>query len=161
MSIAENLIKNGDFEEGPFILPNTSWGVLVPPHVEDDHSPLSGWMVDSLKAVRYIDSPHFSVPQGQYAIELLAGRESSISQVIRTVPNRSYVLSFSVGDASNACKGSLMIEAYAGMVILCIFFLIRTLKIGNCAFDSFSDIICWKTLYFLSKYIITNSLDMY
>jgi hypothetical protein len=110
----KNLIKNGDFEEGPFILPNTNWGVLIPSHVEDDHSALPGWMVDSLKAVRYIDSSHFSVPQGHHAIELLAGRESSISQVFRTVPNRSYVLSFSVGDASNACKGSLMIEAYAG-----------------------------------------------
>jgi Protein of unknown function (DUF642) len=110
------LIKNGDFEEGPFILPNTSWGVLIPSHIEDDHSPLPGWMVDSLKAVRYIDSPHFSVPQGLRAIELLAGRESSISQVIRTVPGRAYVLSFTVGDANNACKGSLMIEAYAGII---------------------------------------------
>ncbi|KAJ3686624.1 hypothetical protein LUZ61_015788 [Rhynchospora tenuis] len=110
----KNLVKNGEFEEGPFILPNTSWGVLIPSHIEDDHSPLPGWMVDSLKAVRYIDSDHFSVPQGHRAIELLAGRESSISQVIRTVPGRAYVLSFSVGDASNACKGSLMIEAYAG-----------------------------------------------
>jgi hypothetical protein len=27
---------------------------------------------------------------------------------------RQYVLSFNVGDASNACRGSLMVEAYAG-----------------------------------------------
>ena len=47
-------------------------------------------------------------------MELLAGRESAIAQVIRTVPGRQYALSFTVGDASNACRGSLMVEAYAG-----------------------------------------------
>jgi hypothetical protein len=47
-------------------------------------------------------------------VELLAGRESAITQVIRTVPGRQYVLSFIVGDASNACCDSLMVEAYAG-----------------------------------------------
>ncbi|RWV92364.1 hypothetical protein GW17_00045267, partial [Ensete ventricosum] len=55
-----NLLKNGDFEEGPYILPNTTWGVLIPPQIEDDHSPLPGWMVESLKAVKYLDAEHFS-----------------------------------------------------------------------------------------------------
>jgi len=35
-----NMLKNGGFEEGPYFLPNASWGVLVPPNIEDDHSPL-------------------------------------------------------------------------------------------------------------------------
>ncbi|KAJ9702507.1 hypothetical protein PVL29_004309 [Vitis rotundifolia] len=57
---SKNLLKNGGFEEGPYVFPNTSWGVLIPPNIEDDHSPLPGWMVESLKAVKYIDSDHFS-----------------------------------------------------------------------------------------------------
>nr|XP_034594523.1 uncharacterized protein LOC117856225 [Setaria viridis] len=59
-----NLVKNGDFEEGP--------------------------------------------------VELLAGREGAVAQVVRTVPGRRYALSFTVGDAGNACRGSLVVEAYAG-----------------------------------------------
>ncbi|GKV42075.1 hypothetical protein SLEP1_g49522 [Rubroshorea leprosula] len=46
----KNILKNGGFEECPYIFPNTCWGVL-PPNIEDDHSPLPGWMVESLKAV--------------------------------------------------------------------------------------------------------------
>ena len=110
----KNLVKNGDFEEGPYIIPGTKWGVLIPSRVVDDHSPLTGWMVESLKAIKYIDGDSFAVPRGRRAVELLAGRESAIAQVIRTVPGRQYALSFTVGDASNACRGSLMVEAYAG-----------------------------------------------
>lgn len=111
----KNLVKNGDFEEGPYIIPGTTkWGVLIPSRTVDDHSPLPGWMVESLKAVKYIDSDHFAVPRGRRAVELLAGRESAIAQVIRTEPGKQYALSFTVGDASNACRGSLMVEAYAG-----------------------------------------------
>ena len=110
----ENLLKNGGFEEGPYLFPNTSWGVLIPPNIEDDHSPLPGWMVESLKAVKYIDSDHFSVPQLKRAVELVAGKESAIAQVARTVPGKMYALSFSVGDASNSCEGSMVVEAFAG-----------------------------------------------
>ncbi|KAK7384742.1 hypothetical protein VNO78_30443 [Psophocarpus tetragonolobus] len=110
----KNIIKNGDFEEGPYIFPNSSWGVIIPPNIEDDHSPLPGWMVESLKAVKYIDSDHFSVPQGKRAVELIAGKESAIAQVVRTIPGKTYVLSFSVGDASNSCEGSMIVEAFAG-----------------------------------------------
>ncbi|KAK8971382.1 hypothetical protein KSP40_PGU011903 [Platanthera guangdongensis] len=31
-----NLLKNVGFEEGPFFLPNTSWGVIIPTNIEDD-----------------------------------------------------------------------------------------------------------------------------
>lgn len=109
-----NLLKNGDVEEGPYIFPNTSWGVLIPPNIEDDHSPLPGWMVESLKAVKYIDAAHFSVPSGRRAVELVAGKESAIAQVARTLPGKVYVLSFAVGDANNACEGSMVVEAFAG-----------------------------------------------
>ena len=96
------------------MFPNSSWGVIIPPNIEDDHSPLPGWMVESLKAVKYIDSGHFSVPQGKRAVELIAGKESAIAQVARTIPGKTYVLSFSVGDASNSCEGSMIVEAFAG-----------------------------------------------
>jgi len=110
----QNILKNGGFEEGPYVFPNSSWGVIIPPNIEDDHSPLPGWMVESLKAVKYIDSGHFSVPQGKRAVELIAGKESAIAQVARTIPGKTYVLSFSVGDASNSCEGSMIVEAFAG-----------------------------------------------
>lgn len=110
----KNILKNWGFEEGPYLFPNTSWGVLIPPNIEDDHSPLPGWMVESLKAVKYIDSDHFSVPEGKRAVELVAGKESAIAQVVRTIPGKTYTLSFAVGDASNSCEGSMIVEAFAG-----------------------------------------------
>lgn len=113
-----NMLKNGNFEEGPYIFPKTKWGVLIPPQMEDDHSPLPGWIIESLKAVKYIDSDHFGVPNGKRAIELVAGRESALAQVVRTVPGRFYDLMFSVGDAKNSCDGSMVVEAAAGRDIL-------------------------------------------
>ena len=109
-------MKNGGFEEGPYVFPNTSWGVLIPPNIVDlsDHSPIPGWIVESLKAVKYIDSDHFSVPQGKRAVELVAGKESAIAQVARTIPSRTYVLTFAVGDAADSCEGSMTVEVYAG-----------------------------------------------
>ncbi|KAL9233893.1 hypothetical protein vseg_008828 [Gypsophila vaccaria] len=109
----QNILKNGDFEEGPYIFPKTTWGTLIPPNIEDTHSPLPGWMVESLKAVKYIDSDHFYVPQGKRGIELVAGKESAIAQVVRTIPGKMYVLSFAVGDANDACVGSMVVEAFA------------------------------------------------
>ncbi|KAJ1293088.1 hypothetical protein BS78_01G041600 [Paspalum vaginatum] len=112
----DNLIKNDGFEIGPQVFKNSTVGVLLPPKQKDTTSPLPGWIIESLKAVRFIDAAHFSVPAGQYAVELVAGRESAIAQVIRTVPNRAYNLSFVVGDAKNGCHGSMLVEAFAGNV---------------------------------------------
>lgn len=114
----ENLIKNEGFEIGPQVFKNSTVGVLLPPKQKDATSPLPGWIIESLKAVRYIDAAHFSVPSGNYAVELVAGRESAIAQVIRTVPNRAYNVSFAVGDAKNGCHGSMLVEAFAGNVTL-------------------------------------------
>ncbi|KAL9244669.1 hypothetical protein vseg_018424 [Gypsophila vaccaria] len=109
-----NLVKNGDFGQGPIVYHTSESGVIIPPNIEDSHSPLLAWMVDSTKAVKYIDSLHFFVPQGQRAIELLGGQESSIAQTIRTTPDETYVLTFLTGDAKNGCAGPLAIEAFAG-----------------------------------------------
>ncbi|KAL8056208.1 hypothetical protein ABFX02_04G104600 [Erythranthe guttata] len=113
-----NMLKNGNFEAGPYIFPNTKWGVLIPPNIEDDHSPLPGWMIESLKAVKYIDSDNFRVPEGKRAVELVGGRESVVAQVVRTEPEKVYDLVFSVGDSNNKCEGSMMVVAYAGVDIL-------------------------------------------
>ncbi|GMJ14808.1 hypothetical protein like AT2G41810 [Hibiscus trionum] len=109
-----NLVKNGGFETGPHTFKNYSTGVLLPPHKRDNISPLPAWIIQSLKPVKFIDKKHFSVPSGLFAIEMVAGIESAIAQVIRTVPDKLYTLSFSVGDAKNDCHGSMMVEAFAG-----------------------------------------------
>ena len=44
-------MANGDFEEGPYIPPDTKSGVMVPPMGEDDVSPLPGWKIMSYKKV--------------------------------------------------------------------------------------------------------------
>lgn len=108
-----NLVKNGDFEVGPHVFKNFSTGVLILPKREDLYSPLPGWIVESTKAVKYIDSKHFLVPSGLAAIELVGGRETAISQIIRTQPNKFYNLTFTVGDAKNGCHGSMTIQAFA------------------------------------------------
>ncbi|CAM0881674.1 unnamed protein product [Alopecurus aequalis] len=108
-----NMLKNGGFEEGPYFLPNASWGVLVPPNIEDDHSPLPAWMIMSSKAVKYLDAAHFKVPEGARAVELVGGKESALVQEVRTVPGWTYRLSFAVGDAADGCTGSMVAEAYA------------------------------------------------
>ncbi|TMW94433.1 hypothetical protein EJD97_010279 [Solanum chilense] len=108
-----NLVKNAGFEEGPHLLINSSHGVLLPPKQEDLTSPLPGWIIESLKAVKFLDSAHFNVPFGQAAVELLAGRESALAQIIRMVPKKVYAFTFSVGDAKNGCHGDMMVEAFA------------------------------------------------
>ncbi|XLT50003.1 hypothetical protein HN873_042607 [Arachis hypogaea] len=80
---------------------------------QDYMSPLPGWIIESLKAIKFIDSKHFNVPYGKAAVELVAGREGAIAQIIRTVPNKVYKMVFTVGDARNGCHGSMMVEAFA------------------------------------------------
>ncbi|XP_071688057.1 protein TEEBE-like [Rutidosis leptorrhynchoides] len=109
-----NLVKNGGFENGPHVFKNYSTGVLILPNRDDIVSSLPGWIVESLKPAKYIDSKHFAVPKGLAAIELVGGRETAIAQIIRTMPNKVYMLSFIIGDAKNDCHGSMMVEAFAG-----------------------------------------------
>ena len=111
---AGNMLRNGDFEEGPYIFPGVPWGVLVPPMSEDLYSPLPGWMVMSgTKVVKYVDAAHHAVPRGARAVELVAGREAALLQEVPTAPGRWYRLSFSVGDAGDGCAEPLAVEAYA------------------------------------------------
>ncbi|AES87990.2 uncharacterized protein [Medicago truncatula] len=113
MPTRANLVKNPSFEEGPFPIFNTTNGVILPPKQQDLVSPLPGWIIESLKAIKFIDSKHFQVPFGNGAVELVAGRESAIAQILRTVTNKVYNLKFTIGDARNGCHGSMMVEAFA------------------------------------------------
>ncbi|KAL7166506.1 hypothetical protein ACSBR2_037221 [Camellia fascicularis] len=91
------------------------WIHISPPSPQkkqDLISPIPGWITESLKPVKYIDSKHFSVPSKLAAIELVEGRESATGQVIRTIPNKFYNLTFSIGDAKNGCHGSMVVEAF-------------------------------------------------
>ncbi|GER48401.1 hypothetical protein STAS_25567, partial [Striga asiatica] len=109
-----NMLKNGNFEEGPYIFPKSTWGVLIPPNIEDHHSPLPGWIIESLKAVKYIDSDHYVVPEGKRAVELVAGRESVLVQIVKTVPGKLHELIFTIGDAKNSCQGQMVVEVMTG-----------------------------------------------
>lgn len=111
---ADNAVVNGDFEEGPWMFRNESLGILLPTNLDEETSSLPGWIVESNRAVRYIDSYHFAVPQGKRAIELLSGKEGIISQMVGTKANKPYRLTFSLGQAGDSCKQPLAVMAFAG-----------------------------------------------
>ncbi|KAJ1415895.1 Galactose-binding-like domain superfamily [Sesbania bispinosa] len=85
--------------------------VIHNPGVEED--PACGPLIDSI-ALKPLYPPRLTnIPQGKRAVELIAGKESAIAQVARTIAGKTYVLSFTVGDAGNSCEGSLGVEAFA------------------------------------------------
>lgn len=112
--VTDNAVLNGDFEEGPWMFRNASLGVLLPTNLDEETSSLPGWIVESNRAVRYIDSYHFSVPGGKRALELLSGKEGIISQMVPTTPNKPYRMTFSLGHAGDSCKQPLAVMAFAG-----------------------------------------------
>ena len=111
---ADNAVTNGDFEEGPWMFRNTSLGVLLPTNLDEDTSSLPGWIVESNRAIRYIDLDNYAVPQGRRAVELVSGKEGIISQMVETAPNKDYRLSFLLGHADDKCKQPLAVMAFAG-----------------------------------------------
>ncbi|KAK4271827.1 hypothetical protein QN277_020461 [Acacia crassicarpa] len=110
----ENAVTNGDFEEGPWMFRNTSLGVLLPTNLDEETTSLPGWIVESNRAIRYIDSDHYAVPQGRRAVELVSGKEGIISQMVETTANKDYRLSFLLGHADDKCKQPLAVMAFAG-----------------------------------------------
>ncbi|KAF5752745.1 hypothetical protein HS088_TW01G00663 [Tripterygium wilfordii] len=110
----DNAVLNGDFEEGPWMFRNLSLGVLLPTNLDEETTSLPGWIVESNRAVRYIDSYHYSVPQGKRAVELLSGKEGIISQMVETKPDEQYTMTFAVGHADDKCKQPLAVMAFAG-----------------------------------------------
>ncbi|XP_044461888.1 uncharacterized protein LOC123193160, partial [Mangifera indica] len=111
---ADNAVVNGDMEEGPWMFKNVSLGILLPTNLDEETSSLPGWIVESNRAVRNIDSYHDSFPQGKRAMELLSGKEGIISQMVETSANKDYVMTFSLGYAGDKCKQPLAFMAFAG-----------------------------------------------
>ncbi|KAF3449922.1 hypothetical protein FNV43_RR06001 [Rhamnella rubrinervis] len=110
----DNAVVNAQFEEGPWMSRNVSLGVLLPTNLDEETSALPGWIVESNRAIRYIDSYHYSVPEGKRAVELLSGKEGIISQMVETAPNKQYSLTFALGHAGDKCKQPLAVMAFAG-----------------------------------------------
>lgn len=112
--LKDNAVVNGDFEEGPWMFDNETLGVLLPTNLDVTTSSLPGWIVESSKAVRYIDSAHYTVPEGKRAIELLSGKEGIISQMVETNPGSKYTMSFLLGEAGDGCQEPMAVMAFAG-----------------------------------------------
>ncbi|CAM8908928.1 unnamed protein product [Rhodiola kirilowii] len=109
-----NAVINGDFEEGPWMFHNSSFGVLLPTNLDEEMTSLPGWTVESNRAVRFIDSYHYSVPQGKRAVELLSGKEGIISQMVETKSDKEYTMTFNLGEAGDKCQQPLAVMAFAG-----------------------------------------------
>lgn len=112
--LRDNAVINGDFEEGPWMFANETLGVLLPTNLDVATSSLPGWIIESSKAVRYIDSNHYKVPEGKRAIELLSGKEGIISQMVETEPGKKYTMSFLMGQAGDGCQEPMAVMAFAG-----------------------------------------------
>lgn len=109
-----NLLTNGGFESGPGFLPNSTEGVLIDAVPSLIQSALTQWSV--IGTVRYIDSEHFHVPEGKAAIEILADTTpSGIQTATRDTSEGSrYNLTFTLGDANDACIGHFVVGVEAG-----------------------------------------------
>ncbi|KAI5447476.1 uncharacterized protein LOC127079501 [Lathyrus oleraceus] len=156
----DNAVINGDFEEGPWMFRNTSMGVLLPTNLDEETSSLPGWIVESNRAVRYIDSDHYAVPQGRRAIELLSGKEGIISQMVETKPEKAYTLTFSLGHADDKCKEPLAVMAFAGDQTQNIHYTPNsnsTFQVSNLNFTAKADM---TRIAFYSVYYNTRSDDM-
>lgn len=75
-------------------------------------SPLLDWSVSG--TVRYIDSDHFFVPEGKYAVELVSGVSAGIQTAVPITAGSACVLSFKIGDANDSCVGDFVVGAQAG-----------------------------------------------
>ncbi|KAL0330248.1 UNVERIFIED_CONTAM: hypothetical protein Sradi_5011500 [Sesamum radiatum] len=88
------------------------------PGVEED--PACGPLIDSV-AIRALYPPKPTsqnlLKNGDFEEASYRARwrkKSAIAQVARTIVGKTYQLTFAVGDASNSCEGSMIVEAFAG-----------------------------------------------
>ncbi|KAL7093932.1 hypothetical protein ACP275_11G070000 [Erythranthe tilingii] len=110
-----NALANGDFEVGPGFFKNSSEGILLDEEEDRFESPLQEWAISGI--VKYIDSKHYKVPQGEAAIELLSGDSSSDPGVridLNLNTNYTYTLNFTMGDANNSCVGDFTVYVQVG-----------------------------------------------
>ncbi|KAJ9152734.1 hypothetical protein P3X46_026266 [Hevea brasiliensis] len=107
-----NLLLNGGFEYGPEFLSNSTEGVLLDPVPTAVLSPLRQWSITG--TVKYIDSKHYFVPEGNAAVEFLSGVSASIQAATTLKDGSTYSLEFTLGDANDSCEGNFVVGAQAG-----------------------------------------------
>ncbi len=108
----DNLLPNGGFESGPDFLTNSTEGILLDETPSPVQSPLQLWSVQG--TVKYIDSKHYFVPQGNAAIEIVSGVSAGIQTATTLKEGSTYDLEFKLGDANDACVGDFLVGAQTG-----------------------------------------------
>ncbi|KAI3417921.1 uncharacterized protein J3R85_014053 [Psidium guajava] len=111
----DNELVNGGFEFGPDFLADSTEGVLLQPAQSPVQSPLRQWSI--LGTVKYIDSKHYFVPEGNAAVEIVSGNSSGIQTAAQLTKDSSYTLEFMLGDGNDSCVGDLEVRAQAGSVL--------------------------------------------
>lgn len=128
-----NLLTNGGFEEGPYVLPESSFGVLLEDITDTTTSPIPGWAVTG--TVKYIDAGHYLLPGGSNAaIELVGGVGAGVEQSVSSTVGSGYMLSFHMGDGKDLCLGNMSVQAKAGDGITNFTFT----STGNGTYDNFT-----------------------
>jgi hypothetical protein len=108
----DNLLPNGGFETGPDFLSNSTEGILLDEYRSAVQSPIQLWSV--LGTVKYIDSRHFFVPQGNAAIEIVSGVSAGIQTGVMLTEGSKYNLEFALGDANDTCVGDFIVGVQTG-----------------------------------------------
>ncbi|XP_059624637.1 protein DUF642 L-GALACTONO-1,4-LACTONE-RESPONSIVE GENE 2 [Cornus florida] len=111
----DNLLLNGGFELGPQFLNNSSEGILLEPEPSPVQSVLQQWSVTG--TVKYIDSKHYFVPEGNAAIEIVSGVSAGIQTARPLSEGSAYNLEFMLGDANDSCIGDFTIGVQAGSTV--------------------------------------------
>ncbi|KAH9299176.1 hypothetical protein KI387_030858 [Taxus chinensis] len=108
-TLADNILLNGDFEQGPYLYPKSTIGVLLHPLEGRDAetSSLPGWKIKD--TVKYID-----IDKGNRGIEIVSGSTGGIEQSICLAVGVKYQLKFQGGDANNSCIGALAVGVKGG-----------------------------------------------
>ncbi|CAK9144301.1 unnamed protein product [Ilex paraguariensis] len=78
-------------------------------------SALQQWSI--IGTVKYIDSKHYSVPEGKAVIELVSGAPSVVLTSAALTVGSTYTLEFMMGDANDSCVGDFTVYAQVGMTI--------------------------------------------
>lgn len=87
-----------------------SEGVLLDSEPSLVESALQEWSPTG--TIRYIDSRHYFVPEGNAAIEMISGAGIQTAKALTDGSN--YDLEFMLGDANDSCKGNFTIGVEAG-----------------------------------------------
>ncbi|XP_057817776.1 protein DUF642 L-GALACTONO-1,4-LACTONE-RESPONSIVE GENE 2 isoform X2 [Cryptomeria japonica] len=108
-SVSDNILLNGNFEQGPSFYPKSTRGVLLHPVDDGDGeaSSLPGWKIQD--TVKYIDFDERS-----RGIEIVSGPTGGIEQSVYLATGVKYVLKFQAGDANNLCYGGLAVGVRGG-----------------------------------------------